>query len=186
MGAVNKPTRYNPVLNYDKSVTRRNHVISQMGKYGYISQADADSLMALPIVFRDMLRKYMSASEPERDDYYFEEDYLADLDLWENDPLYGWINKTLKPDGTPYSLDKDGLTIYTTVGQGRTHHLHHRQLQDAAICRRSGSPASEQGSPAGLLQGSQGQSAQTIRQGSPVQYQENSHGAGKKVERQIP
>ena len=130
MGAVNKPTRYNPVLNYDKSVTRRNHVISQMGKYGYISQADADSLMALPIVldyrqqdhntskapyFRDMLRKYMSASEPERDDYYFEEDYLADLDLWENDPLYGWINKTLKPDGTPYSLDKDGLTIYTTV-----------------------------------------------------------------------
>ena len=101
-----------------------------MGKYGYISQAEADSLMLLPIVldyrqqdhntskapyFRDMLRKYMSASEPERGDYYFEEDYLADLDLWENDPLYGWINKTLKPDGTRYSLDKDGLTIYTTV-----------------------------------------------------------------------
>lgn len=130
VGAVNKPTRYNPVLNYDKSVTRRNHVISQMGKYGYISQAEADSLMLLPIVldyrqqdhntskapyFRDMLRKYMSASEPERGDYYFKEDYLADLDLWENDPLYGWINKTLKPDGTRYSLDKDGLTIYTTV-----------------------------------------------------------------------
>ena len=33
VGAVNKPTRYNPVLNYDKSVTRRNHVISQMGKW---------------------------------------------------------------------------------------------------------------------------------------------------------
>ena len=71
-------------------------------------------------------------------------------------------------------------------GQGRTHHLHHRQLQDAAICRRSGGPASEQGSPAGLLQGSQGQSAQTLRQGCSVQYQENSHGAGEKVERQIP
>lgn len=130
VGAVNKPTRFNPVLNYDKSLSRRNHVISQMSKYGFISQADADSLIALPIVldykqrdhnsslapyFRDMLRKYMSASEPERDDYYFVEDYNADMNLWENDPLYGWLNKNTKPDGTPYSLDKDGLTIYTTI-----------------------------------------------------------------------
>ena len=130
VGAVNKPTRYNPALNYDKSMERRNHVISQMGKYGFITEAEADSLKALPIVldyrqqdhnssqapyFRDMLRKYMSASEPVRSDYYFEEDYLADKDLWDNDPLYGWINKTLKPDGTKYSLDKDGLTIYTTI-----------------------------------------------------------------------
>ena len=130
VGAVNKPTRYNPVLNYDKSMERRNHVISQMGKYGYLTDAEADSLMQLPIVlnynqqdhnssqapyFRDMLRKYMSASEPVRKNYYFEEDYLADLDLWENDPLYGWLNKTFKPDGSKYSLDKDGLTIYTTI-----------------------------------------------------------------------
>ncbi|HIR34335.1 MAG TPA: transglycosylase domain-containing protein [Candidatus Coprenecus merdigallinarum] len=130
VGAVNKPTRFNPVLNYDKSLSRRNHVIGQMSKYGFISGSEADSLMALPIVldyrqqdhntsrapyFRDMLRKYMSASEPVRDDYYFVEDYEADLDLWENDPLYGWLNKNFKPDGSKYSLDKDGLTIYTTV-----------------------------------------------------------------------
>ncbi|CCY37590.1 putative uncharacterized protein [Alistipes sp. CAG:831] len=130
VGAVNKPTRFNPVLNYDRSIARRNHVISQMSKYGFISQADADSLMALPIVldynqqdhntslapyFRDMLRKYMSASEPDRKNYYFAEDYSADLYLWENDPLYGWLNKNFKPDGSRYSLDKDGLTIYTTI-----------------------------------------------------------------------
>lgn len=130
VGAVNKPTRYNPVFNYDKSIERRNHVISQMSKYGFISGQEADSLKALPIVldyrpqdhntskapyFRDMLRKYMSASEPQRSAYYFEEDYNADMDLWENDPLYGWLNKNFKPDGTRYSLDRDGLIIYTTI-----------------------------------------------------------------------
>ncbi|HIZ87520.1 MAG TPA: transglycosylase domain-containing protein [Candidatus Coprenecus pullistercoris] len=130
VGAVNKPTRYNPALNYDKSIERRNHVLSQMGKYGFVTDSEADSLMALPIVldyhqtdhntspapyFRDMLRKYMSASVPDRDNYYFEEDYIADMDLWENDPLYGWLNKNMKPDGTKYNLDKDGLTIYTTI-----------------------------------------------------------------------
>ena len=130
VGAVNKPTRFNPVLNYDKSLARRNHVLSQMCKYGFITESEADSLKALPIVldyrqqdhntskapyFRDMLRKYMTASMPERSSYYFEEDYLADLDLWENDPLYGWTHKNFKPDGSEYSLDKDGLTIYTTI-----------------------------------------------------------------------
>ncbi len=130
VGVVNKPTRYNPALNYDNSIVRRNFVISQMCNNGYITPAEQDSLSALPIIldykqldhnaskapyFRDMLRKYMNAKEPKRNNYYFEEDYLADLNLWENDPLYGWLNKTLKPDGSKYNLDKDGLVIYTTI-----------------------------------------------------------------------
>lgn len=130
VGMVNKPTGFNPVLHYDKSIARRNHVISQMGKYGFIGENVADSLMALPIelsfrkvdhnsglapYFRDMIRRYMNATEPSRRSYYFEEDYLADLDLWENDPLYGWLNKNRKPDGSKYNLDRDGLKIYTTI-----------------------------------------------------------------------
>lgn len=130
VGIVNKPTRYNPVSNYDKSIVRRNHVLSQMGKYGFITEAEADSLKALPIIldynqqdhnsslapyFRDMLRKYMNAGEPKKSSYSVVEDYNADCDLWENDPLYGWLNKNFKPDGSKYNLDKDGLVIYTTV-----------------------------------------------------------------------
>lgn len=130
VGMVNKPTRYNPVLNYDRSIGRRNHVLSQMNKYGFLDQAAYDSIVALPIVlsyrqqdhnaglapyFRDMLRRYMNASEPKKSAYYFKEDYEADKVLWEEDPLYGWLNKNLKPDGTKYSLDKDGLKIYTTL-----------------------------------------------------------------------
>jgi len=127
---VNKPTRYNPVLNYESSLGRRNHVISQMRKYDFISRQEADSIMALPIVlnyttqdhnaglapyFRDMLRRVMSAGKPDPADYAYEEHYQEDLDLWENDPLYGWLNKNTKPDGTRYDLDRDGLKIYTTI-----------------------------------------------------------------------
>ncbi len=130
VGAVNKPTRYNPALNYENSIIRRNFVIGQMCKSDYLTLAEADSICSLPIkldykqqdhnsskapYFRDMLRKYMSAKEPSRGNYYFKEDYLADLNLWENDPLYGWLNKNFKPDGSKYNLDKDGLIIYTTI-----------------------------------------------------------------------
>lgn len=130
VGIVNKPTRFNPVLNYDKSLERRNHVLSQMAKYGYVAQEVADSIMQLPITlkytrrdhnaesapyFRDMLRKYMNAKEPKESSYSIKEDYIADRRLWEEDPLYGWLNKNLKPDGSRYNLDKEGLRIYTTV-----------------------------------------------------------------------
>ena len=37
VGMVNKPTRYNPILNPDKSLSRRNFVIGQMCKAGYLT-----------------------------------------------------------------------------------------------------------------------------------------------------
>ncbi|MCL2502911.1 MAG: transglycosylase domain-containing protein, partial [Bacteroidales bacterium] len=40
VGMVNKPTRFNPVSNPDASERRRNHVLGQMAKYGYITGAD--------------------------------------------------------------------------------------------------------------------------------------------------
>ena len=130
VGMVNKPTRYNPVINYDKSLTRRNHVLSQMGKYGFINQATCDSLKALPITlsystqdhnaglapyYRDMLRRVMSATQPNRQKFSNEDDYQTALSAWNEDPLYGWLAKNRKPDGTLYNLDRDGLKIYTTI-----------------------------------------------------------------------
>ena len=35
--------------------------------------------------------------------------------LFRSNPLFGWCNKNLKPDGTPYDLTADGLKIYTTI-----------------------------------------------------------------------
>lgn len=130
VGMVNKPTRYNPVINPDHSLERRNHVLRQMEKYDYLTKSQYDSLVQIPIVvsyqkqdhnsglapyFRDMLRRVMNANIPKRSSYAQIEDYRADSLSWETDPLYGWLNKNFKPDGSKYNLDKDGLKIYTTI-----------------------------------------------------------------------
>ena len=130
VGMVNKPTKFNPVINPEHSLQRRNHVLNQMRKYDFIDRAVYDSVVKTPVTlaysqqdhnsglapyFRDMLRRVMNAKEPDRSDYRYREDYSADSTLWKNDPLYGWLNKNLKPDGSKYNLDKDGLKIYTTI-----------------------------------------------------------------------
>jgi penicillin-binding protein 1A len=130
VGMVNKPTRYNPHLHPEQSLTRRNFVLSRMEKAGYITKDELDSLERLPIVldyqvqdhnaghapyFRDMLKKYMRAAKPRRHDYAQVEDFRYDSTLWASDGLYGWINKNPKPDGSLYDLDRDGLRIYTTI-----------------------------------------------------------------------
>ena len=130
VGMVNKPTRYNPALNPDKSLVRRNFVISQMAKAGYLTEQQRDSIQQIPITlsyqvqdhtagsglyFREMLRRTMMAKEPKRSSYSQYEDYVVDSLLWADDELYGWINKNLKPDGTKYDIYRDGLRIYTTI-----------------------------------------------------------------------
>ena len=65
--------------------------------------------------FRDMLRRYMKATKPKRSEYSVREDYALDSLRWVDDQLFGWLEKNKKADGSPYDLDKDGLTIYTTI-----------------------------------------------------------------------
>ena len=130
VGMVNKPTRYNPVLNPDYSLQRRNFVLGQMERNGYLTEAERDSLCNIPIqlqyqvldhnaglapYFRDMLRRDMNAEKPERSEYQYAEDYAQDSLRWKEDPIYGWLNKNRKPDGSSYDLDRDGLRIYTTI-----------------------------------------------------------------------
>ena len=130
VGMVNKPTRYNPAINPENALRRRNLVLERMCEMHYLTAAQRDSLQQLPIVlhqrkgdrttgvgpyFRDMLRKTMSAHKPKRSSYYFKEDYRADSLQWADNPVYGWLNKNSKSDGTPYDLDRDGLRIYTTI-----------------------------------------------------------------------
>ena len=130
VGMVNKPTRYNPALNPEHALRRRNLVLSRMEEMHYLTKAECDSLQALPITlhtrkgdrttgvgpyFRDMLRRIMSADKPKRSSYASAEDYQVDSLQWEDDPVYGWLNKNFKSDGSAYDLDKDGLRIYTTI-----------------------------------------------------------------------
>ena len=130
VGMVNKPTRYNPALNPERSLERRNFVIGQMHKNGYLTREQCDSIQQVPITlsyqvqdhnsglapyFRDMIRRDMTAKAPRRSDYQYAEDFSRDSLRWKEDPLYGWLNKNKKPDGSRYDLDRDGLRIYTTI-----------------------------------------------------------------------
>ena len=130
VGMVNKPTRYNPALNPERSLERRNLVISRMEQNGFISKEVRDSIQQIPITlsyqvqdhnagigpyFRDMLRRTMNAKEPKRSSYNQYEDYVVDSLLWADDAFYGWLNKNTKADGSKYNLDRDGLRIYTTI-----------------------------------------------------------------------
>ena len=130
VGMVNKPTRYNPALNYDQSIARRNFVIYQMTKAGFVTAMAADSLTQTPIAlsyqvqdhnagsglyFRDMLKRTMNATKPVRSSYRQYDDFLVDSLQWAEDPFYGWLNKNFKPDGSKYDIYRDGLRIYSTI-----------------------------------------------------------------------
>lgn len=130
VGVVNAPTRYSPVRNPERSLQRRNIVLGQMMKYGYITGSEFDSIVKIPInlnfkeqdhnvglgtYYREMIRLMMTAKKPNRMNYYSEDMYKEDSAQWSTNPLYGWCNKNLKPDGNPYNLYRDGLKIYATL-----------------------------------------------------------------------
>jgi penicillin-binding protein 1A len=130
IGMLKNSSAFNPVRYYDRMLQRRNIVISQMAKYGYLNRSVADSVERLPIeldfqiedhntgratYLREYLRTIMTKPEPDRKKYIQQASYDDAVWEWGNDPLYGWCNKNKKPDGTKYDIYKDGLKIYTTV-----------------------------------------------------------------------
>ena len=130
VGVVNAPTRYSPKRNPERALRRRNTVLERMGSAGFLTKAEVKELTARPIkldyhpvshnegtgtYFREMLRQYMTATEPQRKQFTTDWDYEQEMKRWQGDPLYGWCNKNAKADGTPYNLYKDGLKIYTTI-----------------------------------------------------------------------
>lgn len=132
IGLCKNPSYFNPVRFPDRCIGRRNVVLKQMLKAGYITQADYDTATASPLgldfhrtdhndgiatYFREYLRLYLTAKKPTRSDYpeWGQIQYEIDRDLWDNDPLYGWCNKNRKADGSRYNIYTDGLKIYTTI-----------------------------------------------------------------------
>ena len=132
IGLCKNPSYFNPVRYPDRSKERRNVVLSQMKKAGYLSDEEfqkysaeplnlkfhvADHKDGIAVYFRDFLRRYIMAKQPERSDYpsWNMVKYHIDSINWETDPLYGWCNKNYKKNGEPYSIYTDGLKVYTTI-----------------------------------------------------------------------
>lgn len=130
IGMLKNSSRYNPVRDSGLMLQRRNVVLSQLAKYGYVNPAVIDSVKELPMelnfkiedhntglatYLREYIRNTMRKPEPDRNKYAQESSYEDALWEWDNNPLYGWCNKNRKPDGSKYDIYKDGLKIYTTI-----------------------------------------------------------------------
>ncbi len=130
VGMLKNSVAYNPLRNYDAAFNRRNVVLGQMERYGYLQREVVDSVRKLDIVldlredshntglatyFREYIRTTMIRYEPARNMFYSDDQYNDAVWQWNNDPLYGWCRKNRKPDGNNYNLYRDGLRIYTTI-----------------------------------------------------------------------
>ena len=132
VGMCKNPSYYNPRRFNERTRGRRNVVLSQMEKEGYITRAERDSLQALPLTldyhpvdhkegpapyFRERLRMMLTAKKPVRSDYesWNMQQYVDDSTAWENNPVYGWCEKNRKADGSKYNIYSDGLKIYTGI-----------------------------------------------------------------------
>lgn len=133
VGMVKNPSIYNPIRHPERTRDRRNVVFDQMEKAGMLTREQTDSLSRLPLAldfhrvenhregiapyFREELRYMLRAKKPERGNYrgWEYDKFRADSIEWERNPLFGWIEKNPKPDGTKYDIYNDGLRIYTTI-----------------------------------------------------------------------
>lgn len=132
VGMVKNPSYFNPVRQPERTRQRRNVVLDQMYKADMLTREERDSLQAQPLTldfqrvdhkdglapyFREELRRILTAKRPERSNYpsWDGQRYIDDSIAWATNLLFGWIEKTRKPDGTKYDLYNDGLKIYTTI-----------------------------------------------------------------------
>jgi penicillin-binding protein 1A len=96
VGMLKATSTYNPINNPERSVERRNIVLGQMQKYGYIEKTDFEKFTKLPIGL---------------DLSYVDNDSHGDSYLRE--AVERWLRPWCKENN--YDLYEDGLKIYTTI-----------------------------------------------------------------------
>ena len=96
VGIVNAPSRFNPARNPDRSRKRRNWVLRQMAKAGYISQTELRQDTAKAIVLHYSVENASKGLAP-----YFRTEVAKSLLAWAKE--------------TDHDLYADGLKIYTTL-----------------------------------------------------------------------
>lgn len=101
VGVLKAPTAYNPRNNPEKSQERRNVVLGQLLKYNYIDDSTYKEALG-PLVLQYTPPKKVSSLTT-----YYKEFVKAEFDSWAQ------ANPT--ETGHVYTLEADGLKIYTTI-----------------------------------------------------------------------
>ncbi len=102
VGMLKANNYYNPRTNPERSLQRRNVVISQMEKYNYITPDKAKIYRSAPLGLKYNYLVYNTGPGA-----YFRELIRPQLEEW--------CSENTKADGTPYNLYTDGLHIVTTI-----------------------------------------------------------------------
>lgn len=103
VGMLKAPSRFHPVRNPERALARRQVVLRQMYRYGFLSPQEHDSIQALPLdmsQFRIMDQNAGPAT-------YFREFLRQELKEWSR--------TRTRPDGSSYNIYTDGLRIFTTI-----------------------------------------------------------------------
>ncbi len=102
VGMLKNPSLFNPIRRMERVQARRNVVLGQMVKNGFLEEAAKTSLESKPIVL-----DFHPESHQEGIATYFRE-YLRNF-------MGKWVEENKKSDGSDYDIYRDGLKIYTTI-----------------------------------------------------------------------
>ena len=110
VGMCQNPSLWNPIIFPENAKKRRNIVLTQMERSGFITDHQLDSLKALPLVTHFNPESHNEGLAP-----YFRE-YLRKKFLEK------WCSEHLKPNGKPYDMYRDGLKVYCTIDTRMQHY----------------------------------------------------------------
>ena len=102
VGMLKNSSLFNPLRRPERVEKRRNVVLNQMKRNGFISEVELDSLKQIPLEI-----DYTPDSHREGLATYFRA-YLQQF-------MRKWTKNNPKPDETNYDIFRDGLRIYTTI-----------------------------------------------------------------------
>lgn len=102
VGMLVNAAYYNPMRRPELVEQRRNVVLSQMEKNGFLTEEEEDSLQAMP-----MKIEFTPQGHDDGIATYFRV-YLQGF-------MGEWIKNNPKPDGSQYNIYRDGLKIYTSI-----------------------------------------------------------------------
>lgn len=102
IGMLKATYRYNPRVYPERATQRRNVVLAQMEKYGYLSHEETTILQKKALVLNYQRLSHNAGLAP-----YFRSHIKAEL--------LAWCRQNQRADGANYNLYTDGLKVYTTI-----------------------------------------------------------------------
>jgi penicillin-binding protein 1A len=102
VGMLKATHYYNPRLFPERALKRRNVVIGQLARYGFVSEAEKTAMQSRPLALKYNYTTHHAGLAP-----YFRS--------FIQKQLLEWCKENRREDGTPYNLYTDGLKIYTTI-----------------------------------------------------------------------